>query len=536
MSDPVASPDGRYPLDVLPWVPVKTAQGATVRVGLRELFLHAHEFGDLAVASPPAASGLLRVLCAMAARLTGLDRVEWGDAESWLDTRYGLLEAADGFVPERVHAYFDDCADGLRLYDEERPFLQDPRLATECTATSGINKLVLGRPAGNNQVFFGHFTDDTQVPLPSDEAVLHLLAQLYYGASGQCTRRTVDGQKYGNTMAGPLRRVLSCHPLGRTLHETLLLGIPHPETWPAPDRARPDLCPWEESRPLPALTAPQPPTGPMSLLTDRHQHAVLLLPSPDGTEATDATITWALRTNRPPVSDPYLIWDESKDGETYPRRADAERSLWRDLDGLILQDRGGKNRRPLIFEGLTGTQLPEEVFDHLRVAAHGFDQDGQTRNRSHFTAVTPPLVALLAPTGTHADNNLALGVKEGRQAAEHAAWRLDKALRDTWRAYTLPFDDRPAGKGKKDRGAGPWPERAKAAYWPAAEERFWELLDAKDFTLALPAFGQIALHVFDDLTATIASQPRGAKAREGARGLVRCLAADTTRTTPPTAR
>ncbi|MET9254613.1 type I-E CRISPR-associated protein Cse1/CasA [Streptomyces sp. NPDC003717] len=510
-----------YPLDVRPWLPALTRAADTCRVGLRELFLRAVEFEGLAVALPPAASGLLRILTAMAARMTGLDRT-LGTNDDWLDRRYELLMKPDGFEPESVEAYFGRCAEGLRLYDPVRPFLQDPRLATECPSSSGINKLVLARPSGNNQVFFGHFTDADQRPLPSDEVVLHLIAQLYYGASGQCTPRIVDGQRYGNTMAGPLRRVLSCHPLGRNLYESLLLGIPAPGTWPGPGGAD-DLCPWEREAPAEALGVPLPTMGPMALLTDRHQHAVLLSPSPDGASAKDATITWAIRPNRPPVQDPYLIWDEGKDGFPYARRADAERALWRDLDGLVLQDRGGRNRRPLIFESLTGAQIPEPVFQHLRVTAHGFDQDGQTRDRSHFTAVTPPLVALLKSSGTDGDGELAHGVREGREAAEKAAWHLQTALRAAWRTYTLPFEDDRPGNGRKSKGSGPWPEAALAAYWPAAEVRFWELFDAQDFTHSVNSLGRIALDVYDKVTAPVAAQPRGARAREGARGLVRSL-------------
>ncbi|MEE1756492.1 type I-E CRISPR-associated protein Cse1/CasA [Streptomyces sp. SP18CS02] len=521
--------DARYSLDLRPWLPVLTRDGATERVGLRELFLRAHEFQGLGVGLPPAASGLMRVLCAMAARITALDRADDG-VDAWLDRRYELLASEGAFPPGSVEKYFDGCADGLGLYDPARPFLQDPRLAEQCASTSGINKLVLGRPSGNNQVFFGHFTDDQPSPIPSGEAVLHLLAQLYYGPSGQCLPRTVDGERYGNTMAGPLRRVLSYHPLGRNLYESLLLGIPDPGAWPSSRPASDDVCPWEDSRPLAPLQVPEPAAGPLAMLTGQHQHAVLLKPSPDGTRAVDAMITWALRPNRPPVRDPYLIWDEAKDGTPHPRKADAERALWRDLDGLILQDRGGTSRRPLIFEGLTGGQLPEDTFRHLRVVAHGFDQDGQTRDRTHFSAVTPPLFPLLASSGAQADSRLALGVKEGRQAAEQAAWRLETALRTAWRAYTLPFTgDKAGGRAKqgkgRDKGSGPWPEAALAAYWPAAEECFWDSLDAEDFSSALPSFGRIALRVFDETTAPVAAQPRGARAREDARGLVSSLLA-----------
>ncbi|MCZ7430385.1 type I-E CRISPR-associated protein Cse1/CasA [Streptomyces sp. WMMC1477] len=519
----------RFPLDNRPWVPV-FANGDTQRVGLRELFLRAHEFSGLAVAVPPAASALMRVLYAMAARITGLHELADGDTEAWLDRRYELLEDGAVFEPDRVHAYFDEHAEGLRLHDSDRPFLQDPRLAAECTGSSGVNKLVMARPAGSNQVFFGHFTDAEQVALPSGEAALHLVAQLYYGPSGQCTTRTVDGQRYGNTMAGPLRRVLSCHPTGRNLYETLLLGVPAPDTWPQ-DTGGGDACPWEREKPIAPLAAPKRATGPLSMLTEQYQHAVLLRPGPDRESVVDATITWALRVNRPEQQDPYLIWDETKDGTLRPRDADADRALWRDLDAMILLRRSDGGRRPPVFDGLTGAQLPEPVFRELRVTAYGFHQDGQTRDRTYFGAMTPPLFALLDSTGTKNDTALALGVKEGREAAEKAAWHLLTALRAAWREYTKPpAEDSSDGskavrptRQQREKSPGPWPEAALAAYWSAAEECFWALLDAEDFTTALPAFGRLALRIYDDITASVAAEPRGAKARESARGLVRTL-------------
>ncbi|GAB3121272.1 hypothetical protein GCM10027160_38350 [Streptomyces calidiresistens] len=529
---PDAVDDDRFPLDLRPWVPV-SVNGVTERVGLRGLFLRAHELEGLAVVVPPAASGLMRVLYAMTARITGLCELVEGDTDAWLDRRYELLENGEGFDPDAVVAYFDEHMEGLRLHDPSRPFLQDPRLAEECTGSSGVNKLVMSRPAGSNQVFFGHFFDAQQVALPSGEAVLHLLAQLYYGPSGQCTPRIVDGKRYGNTMAGPLRRSLSCHPMGRNLYETLVLGIPAPGTWPSGTDDDVDACPWERTEPIGPLALPKPAAGPLSMLTEQYQHAILLRPDSDGEGVVDARITWALRVNRPEHPDPYLIWDETKEGTPRPRYADAERALWRDLDAMILQKRSDGGRRPPIFDELTGTQLPEPVFRNLRVTAYGFDQDGQTRDRTYFSAMTPPLFPLLDSTGSKTDTALALGVKEGRDAAEKAAWHLRTALRTAWRAYTTPFaEDRPGGgrttkasKSGPAKGTGPWPEAALAAYWPAAEEHFWHLLDIKDFTDALPSFGRLALRIYDDITAPVAAEPRGARARESARGLVRALLA-----------
>uniref|UniRef100_A0AAU2HF14 Type I-E CRISPR-associated protein Cse1/CasA n=2 Tax=Streptomyces TaxID=1883 RepID=A0AAU2HF14_9ACTN len=522
-----------FPLALRPWAPVFAGE-STRRVGLLELFLDAHRFDGLAVAIPPAASGLMRMLCAMAARITGLH--EATDSSDWLDRRYALLEDSCGFEPDAVKRYFDTHAVGLRLFDPQRPFLQDPRLDQECSTSSGVNKLVLARPAGNNQVFFGHFTDADQVALAPGEAVLHLIAQLYYGPSGQCTPRTVDGQRYGNTMAGPLRRVLSCHPLGRSLFETLVLGIPEPGTWPQAEGGMVDGCPWEREVPPDPLAPPESAAGLLSLLTEQYQHAVLLQPSEDGQGVVDATITWGLRHNRPAHRDPYLIWDERKDGQIYPRDAAAERALWRDLDALVLLRRGDSGRRPLIFDGLGGDQLPPAVFRELRVVAYGFDQDGQTRDRTYFSATTPRLFALLNTSDSDTDTALAHGAKQAREAAEKAAWHLSTALRSAWRTYTTPFTQehptqqvmtsaQPAtgGGAKKTKSTGPWPDRALAAYWPAAEELFWNLMEGADFTAVVRLFGEIALHVYDDTTASVAAQPRGARARESARGLVRTL-------------
>ncbi|MET8183344.1 type I-E CRISPR-associated protein Cse1/CasA [Streptomyces sp. NPDC005336] len=523
---PADPQDDHFDLRTRPWLPVRTREGgAASSVSLRELLLNAHRIDGLTVGLPPAASGLMRVLCAMAARITGLHTAS--NTADWQDLRYDMLEAEQGFHPASVDDYLSEHGSRMRLHDPVRPFLQDPRLADESPNHSGVNKLVMARPAGSNQVFFGHFTDADQVAIPSAEAALHLIAQLYYGPSGQCTPRTVSGKRFGNTFAGPLRRAMSYHPQGRSLFETLLLGIPAPSTWPQPSTAGTagrsavmDACPWEREELPNPLASPFGAVGPLSALTEQYRHAILLHPGPDGESVVDATITWAFRENRPPHTDPYLIWDEGKDGTLRPRDAEAERSLWRDLDALVLLNRGDGGKRPLVLDGLVG-QIPEPAFHTLRVCAYGFDQDGQTRDRTYFSAFTPPLFALLEASDESADNKLSLGVKEGREAAEKAAQRLVFALRVAWRSYTTPFtDDKP---GKRDKGGGPWPDAALAAYWPAAEELFWDSLDSRDFTHAMRSFGRLALRIYDEVTRPVAGTPRGAKAREGARGLVRGL-------------
>ena len=540
-------PDPRFDVRTRPWIPVHTHTGGAV-VGLRELLVRAHEFTALAVTLPPAASGLMRMLYAIAARVAGLDTYD--DRKTWDKKRYALLSRSTGFPPEDVDAYLDQHAGRLFLFDSQRPFLQDARLAEQSPSRSGVNKLVMARPSGNNPVFIGHYTDDDPVPLAPEEALLHLIAQLYYGPSGQCTPRTVDGQRFGNARGGPLRRAVSYHPQGRSLYESLLLGIPKPVHWPPADADKgTDGCPWEREELPDPLVLPEPPTGPLSMLTEQYQHAILLIPDEQRATVIDATITWALREKRPDtVKEPYLIWDEGKDGTVHPRDAAAERALWRDLDALILLNRTEPpGSRPPVVDGLAGA-LPTGIREALHITAYGFDQDGQTRDRSYFTSATPPVLhRLLAPPREAASDSasevtvLANEVKDARVAAEKAAGRLRYALRVAWRAYTTPFttdkpskpNDQVGGSKSSAKGEGPWPSEALARYWPAAEQHFWLALHTGVFPHPQREFGRLALDAYDEVTRTVAATPRGAKAREEARGLVRSLLKPTAGTSRP---
>src|SRR5690606_32856969 len=131
-------------------------------------------------------------------------------------------------------------------------------------------------------------------PVPAAEAAWHLVAQLYYGAAGRCSTRTVGSTSAANTTAGPLRAAVSYHPIGRSVFESLLAGLPAPTGERGSD-AHQDRCPWELDE-LPDPLSPQPAaTWPGGLLTGRARHAVLLVPDADGEQVIDAYLTWAWR-------------------------------------------------------------------------------------------------------------------------------------------------------------------------------------------------------------------------------------------------
>lgn len=471
------------------WVPETAADDRPPAVGLRELLLRAHEISAIAVVLPPALSGLYRVLYALTARVTGLD-----EPEGWDERRHDVLEEGH-FSAQDVDAYLERYAGRFRLYDPHYPFLQDPRLAVECDKAAGVNKLVATRPSGSNHSWFQHAVDARPDQLTSADALLHLLVWRYYGPSGRCSARTVGARKEANSTAGPLRSALSYHPLGRTLFDTLLAGVTEPDAYARPER---DLCPWERAELPDPLTLEGVVSGPLSGLTARSQHALLLVPDDSGDHVRDAYITWAFR-DRIPRDDDFLIWQTSQAGNTYARYADSRRALWRDLDALLLEEPPGQEtRRPRVFRTAADLGLED-----LRVQALGIEQEGQAKDTQLVSASTPPVLAL----AQEVDPQTARMVGALRVSGESAGRNLDRASKTAWAKFT---------NARKTEDCG-WSRDAAVRYWPAAEAEFWQRLAERRFEGAARSFRKIAEAVYDDVTQSAAGTLRGAKARESAR-------------------
>jgi CRISPR system Cascade subunit CasA len=488
-----------FDLRTRPWAPVrwKTSPDGTLpsatdradKLGLEDLLVHSHEIESLLFGPPPALSGLLRLLYALTARVTGLDEAE--DEDDWHDRRCEVLE--NGIDPDQVRKYFDRLPGRFDLFSE-RPFLQDPRLAEESPKRPGVNKLIFGRPAGNNAVWFGHHWDSSPVPVDTAEAFAHLLIWLYYGPSGRCATRTHGSESKADVSAGPLRSSLSYHPVGRSLLETLLAGL----TPPGEHVSRADdPCPWEVDE-LPDPTAPPPPySGPCSQLTGGWQHALLLFPDDTGDHVVDACITWARRHKAPSTDDPYVIHQLSKQGNVYARPADAGRALWRDLDALLLLDRTGSAqvKRPKVFDYTDELGL-------FHIQALGFEQDGKTKDIQFVSSLTPQPIRQIRDD----DPNTARAIGDLRAAGEMYGQRLEYAVKSAW-------------AGATDRKAGPcaWLEEAAALYWPRAEDVFWKRLGAEDFTDGWRDFLSLAHETFSTVTDGYVRGPRAARAIERAR-------------------
>ncbi|MFJ7124039.1 type I-E CRISPR-associated protein Cse1/CasA [Streptomyces albogriseolus] len=488
------------------------AEQLPTEIGVLELLLRSHDIECLAIAEAPAHSALLRVLYALTSRVTGLDEARNGP-DDWLERREEIL--ADGALPEdRITAYAETYRDRFFLFDtspDGRPWMQDPRLVQQCDAasTAGVNKLVVTRPSGNNHAWWKHHLDTRPGPLSASEALLNLLTWHYYGPSGRCSSREVNGAKSASATAGPLRSALSYHPEGSTLFETLLAGLVPPEETVDPQQ---DRCPWEWDE----LPDPEGPpaalAGPCSRLTAASAHALLLVPDEDDPRLVrDAYITWAYRKGRGArPQDDYLIWQMSKQGNVYPRPADSQRALWRDVDALLLIDPPGvaQPRRPRVFEW--AVELPLD----LSVHALGFEQDGQAKDTQFVDSVTPPVLDFAEKRSARSKP----AVGRLRAMGERFGNRLDRALRRAWRAYVNDPKD----------SAEAWAQEGAARYWPAAETEFWNRFRALDPTgtaldggldagTARTVFLSLAIRAFDEVTTSVTRTQRGARAVEEAR-------------------
>ncbi|WP_052428539.1 type I-E CRISPR-associated protein Cse1/CasA [Actinopolyspora erythraea] len=485
-----------------PWIPVVSEDGTTRSLSLRDVMLRAHRWQDLAVTIPPAASGLLRVLYTITARVTGLDRKT--GIESWKKQRRLVLDKAE-FDPNDVNEYFDRDPDAWNLFDSDRPWLQDPRLAEQAKRV-GINRLDPTRPPENSPVWFQHAHVGHSPAISTPQAILWLLVHSFYGSGGTGGTRTIGEISNQHMSSGPLRAALSHFPLGRNLFETLVLGVPAPNTDPEESETPgSDLAPWERSELPDPLGQPPAVTWPAGLLLGRSRHALLLHPDEDGSHVIDCRLTWAYKQPHPPVLDPYVIHRRNGD-EWAERRADADRAIWRDLDALLADTE--ELSRPAIVSAATD-KLPLELRDALRIRVHGVDQDRQATNRQWITATTPPIVNWLDENEPRA----ARGATTLRLAAEEIEKKLKSVLQQAYQSLGIAG----SAQGKEN---SPWVPVAMRYYWPRAEQLFWERMDPKrlDFTAPYRACLDIALEAIEAATDHEAHQPAVARELATARG------------------
>jgi len=459
-----------------PLIPVTRSDGTSTRLGLRDLLVNAHEVRHLDIPIPPAESGLLRILYTITCRVTGLDAHE--DRKPWAEHRNKILTAGK-FDATAVDTYLAKYT--WDLFDDQRPWMQDPRLIEQAERKTA-NVLDMTRPGDNSAIWWKHTHADHAPPLPAHEALQWLITHHYYGSGGAGGKRTVThndktvSDQYMSS--GPLRSVVAYYPLGTTLFETLLAGIPAPS-----HTTTGDVAPWE-SDPNQPLGIPPAPTWPARILTGQSRHAILL--DHTDNEVDGVYLTWAWKERHTPILDPFCIHNiDPKTSEPRPLRADTSRAAWRDFDAL-LADRPTHTRPTVLGDALN---LPDDLQDILRVRAIGWHQDRQATNTGWYVSETPPLLRYM---DEHDPARAALA--ETLVATADKVYEvMRKALRNAWKAADLG-----------DTKTCVWLEPADHLYWPTTERLFWTCLEAN--TPPEREFVNAAVQAIDTVTAPYADR------------------------------
>ncbi|MEU9126091.1 type I-E CRISPR-associated protein Cse1/CasA [Streptomyces sp. NPDC048506] len=473
--------------------------GATTMVGVSAALTGAH-LGILDVPNVAVESTLRRLLAALAMRISGLHT---GNLEAWED-RFDELIDAGHLDPAAVAAYCTKWADRLDLYHPARPFLQDPRLADECSTLAPPGKLCMTRASGNSQPW----TDRTPQgePLTPHEALWWILVWRGYGPCGLGANRNHQGVTHKSMAAAPLRAAISWHPHAGNEFHSLLLSCPPPDVIAL---AGLDLPEWEQDT-LPDPLRPELPTGPVSRLINRAAHAVHTIPDPGTGRVTGCRIAWrtpvptaiktvsgkkALETAAEAIAaagDPFLI-NRLKGG---PVRANHRRTMLRDVETLIHARRGDDTTNGVTLPTWLRVldSLPADVLDRIgpvRARALGCHQDKQEKEELWYAYTTPVSIAdCLA--GSHPER--AALITRTRQTAEDTAKALAAALKTAWR-----------GMSPDPRSECAWLDNTLAAYWDRAESRFWTAInDGPD-----PNLLALAVDLYDDATRVDASTPTG---------------------------
>lgn len=450
------------------WIPVRFPDRSRSEFGIQDALLRSKQVAAIEDPSPLVIAALHRFLLAV------LYRALEGPTD--IDQAKALFK--EGLPSEKIMAYLEKWRDRFWLFDEEYPFYQVP--AYEPQEKNGKKEwrfwpaMAAEHNADNAKVLFDHLDIAEAEAIAISKAARWLLACQTFALGG-------GNSDFQYTKSGPSATAVMVLPLGKNLHDTLVLSLV-PENR---EVFKNDTPIWErEPEPLATLQqgVEKAITGWADLYSWRTRSIKLNL---QGDSETIREITFASGIGclaEGPV-DPMLGYMVSKKkGKQHIRFR--ERGLWRDFNSL-LPDNG--NLAPKVIEHATAlTRSNRDRFPRSVMVL------GQANDQAKIEYWRMERFGL--PEALIGDRFIRTEISQLLSEAEEAGNVLERAMR-TAAKLTIARGERELQEDKwRNRKWMPGdvskfigqsaPEGvpiALASYWSTLESRFHEIL--REYTL-----------------------------------------------------
>jgi len=313
------------------WISVSPLKGsATPKVSIRKLLSEAAEYRGVQGTTPLETAAIYRLLTAFAhsAYWHQDPPQEVSDVENW--KRLWKQQCFDKNV---INSYCDHSKPRFNLFDDKRPFYQDPKLKGK---EESVSSLMAHLASGADATLFNHNTKADSVQLSLDQAARAVVTIQTFGLCG-----TKGSQASFND--APCARGIMFFVEGDTLFETLMLNLFERDLRSHRLKQREKDAPaWEQSNPF--ASDPQRPYGLLDHLT-WHNRRVRLIEPKDGDNLIAQMIyapglkTVDAKKSVRDIFNPFHHWRAKADEEATGEKSDRshspivfrqDKALWRD--------------------------------------------------------------------------------------------------------------------------------------------------------------------------------------------------------------
>lgn len=428
-----------------PFIPVYGADGRKEK-SLRDVLLLAHDIRELRDASPLVTMALHRLLLALLHRNFGPT-----SPKQWRQ-----LWEAGRFPAAPLEAYFKQWHNRFDVFDQTRPFFQDPTFRTK--EPNGINQLVRELCRGNNATLFDHTSEAPPPLLSPAEVARALIAEQAFAVGG-------GKSELGYTTSAPLIGGVAVLVLGDSLFETLMLNLMRYDDR-HPIRGGVDDAPvWErDGRPVDGAPSPD---GYLDYLTWQSR-SIHLHPESDGRVRFMSYAQGRKLDSQETIFDSMVAYKRDKEKGDLAIRLSETKALWRDSAALFQFAETDTFRIPANLYWLHELQDAEAISEDraFTLAAIGLCTDKAKVNFWQHETLPLPVAYLT-------DKDVVASLKDAIDLAEQVGAAIRGAAATVASRLLAPGGRSP---DKRQLWATVDSIGADALYWSRLEASFREFL------------------------------------------------------------